>query len=360
MNPSTDNQTPNSKQQTTVEPASLADLRRLAKDIVECNYLNADDPEHNVWPFAVLAPSEMSVPLIVWLPPFEDEKREAFVMSRWLPSLSLALDSTALVVGSPVWAAPFIEPRPTAHPERWEMVSITGASRDGEEFHSWADVTRAPEKAPQLGAWCPFAGEDMTVGDMMGWALAGAVGCFSPEHVRTSLAHMGKEVLLHRFADDTSRDEAGELIRSVQMLGLVNSYVEDPSELFCVLEYQEDALSVRELLEGLATEDHPTPEQLNLVLETHVFWAPMARAGCFEVVVSGKERGLETEEDDVLFRTAILAVGRAREEKGVLTKPVLVELPIRNKHQGNRGSRRAAARGCRERGRRTSPRRGRR
>jgi hypothetical protein len=93
MNPSTDNQTPNSKQQTTVEPASLADLRRLVKDIVECNYLNADDPEHNVWPFAVLAPSEMSVPLIVWLPPLEDEKREAFVMSRWLPSLSLALDS---------------------------------------------------------------------------------------------------------------------------------------------------------------------------------------------------------------------------------------------------------------------------
>jgi len=354
MNPSTDNQTPNSKQQTTVEPASLADLRRLAKDVVEYNYRNADDPEHNVWPFAVFAPSGMSVPLFVWLPPFEEEKREAFVMSRWLPLLSWSLDSTALVVGYPVWAAPSTagrrgEPRPTAHPERWEMVSLAGASRDGEEFRSWADITRAPERAPQLGAWHPFNGEDMSPGDMMGWALAGAVGRFAPEHVETALEHMGKEVLLHRFTDDASRKEASERITSLQTLGLVDAYVGDPSELFCVLEHQEDAPSVRELLEGLATEDHPTPEQLNVALETHVLCAPMARAGCSERdvrVVSGKERGLRTEEDEVIFRTAILAVSHAR-EKDTLTKPVLVMLPIRSELPGNRNSRREAARGCR-------------
>jgi hypothetical protein len=199
----------------------------------------------------------------------------------------------------------------------------------------------------------------MSDGDMMRWTLAGAVGRFAPERVRTSLEHMGKEVLLHRFADDASRDEAGELITSLQTLGSVDTYDSDLPELFCVLEHQEDATAVRELLGGLATEGHPTPEQLGMVLETHVFCAPMARAGCSESVVSGKERGLRTEEDDVLFRTAVLAVSRAREED-TLTKPVLVELPIRSGHPGNRSSRREAARGCRAQRRRSASRRERR
>jgi hypothetical protein len=369
MSQSTDNQTPTNQQTTIVQPASLLDLGRVGASLVESNYLNADDPAHNVWPFAVLAPAEMPVPLIVWLPPFEDDEREAFVMSRWLPLLSLTLNSAALVVGCPVWAAPSTsgqlgEPRPTTHPGRWEMISLAGASRDGEALYIWADITRAPERAPQLGTWSPFNGED--VSDMMGWALPGAVGCFSPERAGASLERMGKKVLLHRFADDASRDEAIGLITSVQSpgvqtLGAVDVYADDSSGLFCVLERPADAHAVRELLGGLGIEGHPTSEQLGETLEAHVLCAPMVRAGCSKSVVrGGKGRGLMTEEDDVLFRTVVLAVGRAREEKGTLTKPVLVELPIRNELLGNRSSRRASARECRAQRRRSASRRERR
>jgi hypothetical protein len=307
MNPLTnDPQTSNNQAHTSIQPMSLTDLGDVAEDFVQSIYDEAYHPEQDIRPFAVFAPSEMAVPLIVPLPLFEDEKRRAFVMCRLLPTLALSLDASALVFGQP---------------ERREFLSLSGMSREGEELHRWTDVTRARAGAPQLGVWRSLASGD-ELGGIMGWALAGAVGCFDPECVEAFLERAGKEVLLHRFADHASRDEANDRLSRLTGLTWDDDY--DVSEMAIVLEREEDAPVIRKLLESLATEEHPTPEQLGAVLEAHAYCAPMARAGYSASVATFEERGPVTQADAELLFTASVAHHYAREERDAITRPVMV------------------------------------
>lgn len=138
---------------TAIWPASLTDLERAAKRYVETDYASADNPGHDMRSVAVLAPSGMAGPLIVPLPSQEDVKRKRLVHCCLLPGLVRGLEAAAVVVGHPAWTAPDTTAAPSEHPQRGEVVILTGASLDEGGFASQAKVTRTPGQPPQLGAW---------------------------------------------------------------------------------------------------------------------------------------------------------------------------------------------------------------
>ena len=141
-----------------VSPASLSELGRVSRDVVELAYATATEHDFDCSQLAVIAAAGISVPLVVPLPPFSDDLGKYLAHCRLLPTLCWELDATAVVVATPSWLVKNMtghprEPRPSEHSRREDVVWLDGVSREGESAAFMAPVSRGARRAPILGAW---------------------------------------------------------------------------------------------------------------------------------------------------------------------------------------------------------------